>query len=419
MGHLENAGSRKTRALETASLAKLASWTATTNEMNVFEFNEPRVRWMYSSCLTHTFLVPARELLFLGCLYGDYSNQAAGVVCNDNGAAMEYRIEGSEVFLRVWKTTASWVQAEFDQQTLRQIINSFVRLEEDDHEGFTPRHQFSEQVMDVYVDCDGPNCLPLEEPVDAIPSCQAFIELRTRFKAVPLRPQLIWAVVVLPLLVYLIVRACVFRDLEKQYHEASKIIATRSTQVGERRARFQGGQRTSSDTKSTRCLLLRGITVRSGDRKRTILVDNVDFELHFGALTALTGRSGAGKSTLLRSLSQKKLGLDVTITDGQESLATLKKAYLRQGDNLAWSNTRPCDLLLMNGKIYGARDETTYEMYRLLEKLFHRGGESSFNPFFHTRIGDLSGGQRRLVSIASTLLLEASVLLLDEPLSGL
>lgn len=401
---LESAGSRRMRALETAAVVKMER-----------EASQPsRVQWLYTSCLTHTFLLSAKEFLFINCELGNFAELPFELVCNNIGQATKFRIEGLDLAIKVWRTTETWRQAEFEKQSMRQIVTDFV-LD-------ATRMQFSQEAIDVRLDCPGPNCLPLYEPKEDRPSCQAMIEIESKFNRVPWYFQLIVALPIIPVIVLLVVRSRAMSLLSTMCERASSAMSEKPIDASADVPPQDRSAAEHNPSTSPAELHLRGIRVSSpdSDDHSAVLVDNVDLYLPPRSITALCGRSGAGKSTLLRSLSQQNFGMDVQIKEGELTLSNLQKAFLRQGDHLAWANTRPCDLLLMNSKVFGANEEKTFDLFRLLVKLFHRGSKlTDLNPFLDTRIGDLSGGQRRLVSIASTLLLGTDLLLMDEPLSGL
>jgi len=76
----------------------------------------------------HTFLVPASELLFLSCQYGDYKDGNFVIVCREDGFAMELEADFMAFKMRILRTTETW------QQMLKLSIRS--RLE-----GFTRRKE--------------------------------------------------------------------------------------------------------------------------------------------------------------------------------------------------------------------------------------------------------------------------------------
>ena len=168
--------------------------------------------------------------------------------------------------------------------------------------------------------------------------------------------------------------------------------------------------------------------VSAGSPKILLLSLGICELTHSFLLSYIVGQSTLGKSTLLRTLSQLKLqGLSVSIEEGEAELSAMPKAFLRQEDDtLYFGKMLPCDYLHLSARIYGVTDEKLAEVHGFTEQLFDRGKEfrgvaesTLFNAYFDTPIEKLSGGQRKILSIAVTLLLDPELLLLDEPLSGL
>jgi peptide/nickel transport system ATP-binding protein len=172
-------------------------------------------------------------------------------------------------------------------------------------------------------------------------------------------------------------------------------------------------------------LAVRGLKVGYG--RRTVL-DGIDLDVGKGEILGLIGETGSGKTTFFRSL----LGL-ATPTAGsiqleEQRLERLKGNALRQFrrsnrlHHVFQDPLRSLDPeLTVAGSVgegldirggFGAADRAA----RVAEALRAVG----LDPALADRLpGGLSGGQRQRVLIARALVLEPSLLLLDEPVSAL
>jgi sulfate transport system ATP-binding protein len=146
-------------------------------------------------------------------------------------------------------------------------------------------------------------------------------------------------------------------------------------------------------------------------------LDNVDFTVPVGSLTALLGPSGSGKSTLLRAIAGLDTpdtgtitinGVDVTGVPPQrrgigfvfQHYAAFKHLTVR--DNVAFG--------LKIRKL--PKSEIADKVDNLLEVVGLAG--------FQTRYpNQLSGGQRQRMALARALAVDPQVLLLDEPFGAL
>ncbi len=147
-------------------------------------------------------------------------------------------------------------------------------------------------------------------------------------------------------------------------------------------------------------------------------VDAVSFQVAPGESFGLLGPNGAGKSTAMRMIGGTSLrtsgsllvnGLDPE-THGPEVRASL--GVVPQTDNLDTElNAR--DNLIMYGRYFGLpysylrpKAEELLQFAQLTEKATEK-------------VDNLSGGMKRRLTIARALVNEPSVLLLDEPTTGL
>ncbi|GAA5168765.1 ABC transporter [Ornithinimicrobium tianjinense] len=147
-------------------------------------------------------------------------------------------------------------------------------------------------------------------------------------------------------------------------------------------------------------------------------VDGIDFEVAPGESFGLLGPNGAGKSTTMRMIggtldrsggTLEVLGMDPA-EHGPEVRAHL--GVIPQQDNLD-EELRVRDNLVMYGRYFGL--PRSYLLPKAEELLAFAQLEAKATA----KVGDLSGGMKRRLTIARGLVNGPRILLLDEPTTGL
>lgn len=166
-------------------------------------------------------------------------------------------------------------------------------------------------------------------------------------------------------------------------------------------------------------LVAESLYVRASDG--TALVRNATFEIETGSLTAVIGPSGAGKSTLLRALAgQQALALGRVTWRGADLLADadLKRSQvgLVPQEEILHPQLTIAASLGFAARLRLPSTSSMRDRRTAVERVMH---QLDLTERAHVRIQDLSGGQRKRVSIASELLTAPPLLFLDEPTSGL
>lgn len=168
--------------------------------------------------------------------------------------------------------------------------------------------------------------------------------------------------------------------------------------------------------RSTTALRLRKLDAGYGDG---LVLRNVDLDLPAGSVTGVVGPNGSGKSTLLRAI----LGLtpvvtgDVTVEGVPALRARHRIAYVPQREAVDWSFPITAGDVVMMGRyphLGVLRRPTVRDRRRVMEALSRLGIES----LARRQIGELSGGQQQRVFLSRALVQDASILLLDEPMTG-
>jgi ATP-binding cassette subfamily C protein CydC len=164
--------------------------------------------------------------------------------------------------------------------------------------------------------------------------------------------------------------------------------------------------------------------VRFGWRRdRSPVLDGLTLELPPGCRAALLGPSGAGKSTLAAlALRLVHPGAGRVMLGGVD-LATLPGREVHQRVALLSQATHLFDDTIRANLLVSRPAATDAELWDVLSQATLADTVRAFPDGLETWVGEggarLSGGQARRLALARTLLQRASVLILDEPASGL
>lgn len=153
---------------------------------------------------------------------------------------------------------------------------------------------------------------------------------------------------------------------------------------------------------------------------RAVLSD-VDFELHPGERVAILGANGAGKTTLLElmvGLNKPASGQIVAFGKPRRCERDFREVRARAGllfqdsDNQLFCPTVLEDVAFGPLNLGRSGHEALAVAHRTLDEL-------GIGDFAARITHKLSGGEKRLVALATVLAMEPDVLLLDEPTTGL
>jgi ABC-2 type transport system ATP-binding protein len=162
-------------------------------------------------------------------------------------------------------------------------------------------------------------------------------------------------------------------------------------------------------------ICVESVTRRFG---RTTAVDDVSFQLGHGELVGFVGPNGAGKSTMLRMLAtylHPDVGR-VTVCGHdtvREPLAVRSRVGYLPGDTPLYPEMRVDRFLAFVANAHGLRGPT------LRERLGHVVEACALAEVLRKRVKECSTGFRKRIGLATALIHDPAVLLLDEPTHGL
>lgn len=160
----------------------------------------------------------------------------------------------------------------------------------------------------------------------------------------------------------------------------------------------------------------------TGYRRRAIVKSVSLPALEAGGVYSLIGPNAAGKSTLMRALAGLQPATGSVTLDGVELIGQPLAEWARRVTYMPQSLPRGVSLNVLESVISALRatpmagitsgDEVKRYAVEVLERV-------GIVELALRNLGQLSGGQRQLVSLAQVLVRKPRVLLLDEPISAL
>lgn len=156
---------------------------------------------------------------------------------------------------------------------------------------------------------------------------------------------------------------------------------------------------------------VKNITKNYGAQKA---LDNVSFSVKNGEIVGFLGPNGAGKSTLMKILTTYITSDEGSASVNGNDVVISQKEVQKSVGYLPEHNPLYLDLyvreyLAFNADVYKVDKSRIEEVIQL----------TGLTPESHKKIGQLSKGYRQRVGLATALLHNPEVLILDEPTTGL
>ncbi|MFT9470283.1 ATP-binding cassette domain-containing protein [Leuconostoc pseudomesenteroides] len=148
-------------------------------------------------------------------------------------------------------------------------------------------------------------------------------------------------------------------------------------------------------------LLLENL-ILSYDRKKTIIND-LSMGLESGSVVGLVAPNGTGKTTLMRGINK-----DIALTSGQIVLPNNETVFFLENQDALFPMLTVKEMFEYVAKSWKS-EMTSNAIIDLLK----------ISSYVNKRISNLSLGMRQMVMIGVYLIVDADIMLFDEPINGL
>lgn len=153
------------------------------------------------------------------------------------------------------------------------------------------------------------------------------------------------------------------------------------------------------------------------------LMKDINLEIKGGSRIAIVGKTGAGKTTLVNLLMRFYEVQQGSIAVDGQSIQSVTRDSLRKNFGMVLQDTYLFDGSIAENIAYGKVDATREEVIAAAKKSgaheFIRRLHKGYDTLLHTNSSSLSLGQRQLLSITRVLLMNPSMLILDEATSSI
>lgn len=154
-----------------------------------------------------------------------------------------------------------------------------------------------------------------------------------------------------------------------------------------------------------------------------VILRNVSFEVPPGSMRFLLGASGSGKSILLKlilGLIRPDAGTIIVNGHRIDNMPEPDLLTIRADIGMVFQDNALFDSLTVDENVgYRLYEETDMPLHEVRQRVAEVLGFIGLGEYIDRRPSELSGGQRRRVALARALTTRPSLLLFDDPTTGL
>jgi phospholipid/cholesterol/gamma-HCH transport system ATP-binding protein len=153
------------------------------------------------------------------------------------------------------------------------------------------------------------------------------------------------------------------------------------------------------------------------------VLDGIDLQCRAGEITVLLGRSGSGKSvTLKHIIGLVKPDSGQVLIEGQDitQMDSFQLNTMRQKFGMLFQDGALFDSMTVGENVgFPLKESRKFTRREVIEKVKESLAEVGLHGIEHKMPAELSGGMRKRVALARAIVLSPSILLYDEPTTGL
>ena len=158
-------------------------------------------------------------------------------------------------------------------------------------------------------------------------------------------------------------------------------------------------------------------------RKGKLVLDKLNFSCEKGTVNVLIGLNGSGKTTLIKTIAGLLKNYQGDIFIGSENLKELsikerakRMAYVSQRSNAV------DDFPVLDYLLFGTVNKMNFYQSPKEEdknRVLVRAEEFGITHLLDKKLGEISGGEKQIVSICGAVVQDTDLVVLDEPTSAL